>query len=83
MEEEAKMIDEKKELTEISEWNSNIEKKLPEADKDIHDLREWCEGKKRECEENQRKQELNFEHELFQTRLKSQNEPQTAKLKQE
>ncbi|CAB3978871.1 Hypothetical predicted protein [Paramuricea clavata] len=77
------MIDEKKELTEISEWNSNIEEKLSEADKDIHHLREWCEGKKRECEENQRKQELDFEHELFQTRLKFQNELQAAKLKQE
>ncbi|CAB3977426.1 Hypothetical predicted protein [Paramuricea clavata] len=83
VEEEARMIDEKKELTEISEWNSNIEEKLSEADKDIHDLREWCESKKRECEENQRKQELDFEHELFQTRLKFQNELQAAKLKQE
>lgn len=83
VEEEARMIDEKKELTEISEWNSNIEEKLSEADKDIYDLREWCESKKRECEENQRKQELDFEHELFQTRLKFQNELQAAKLKQE
>jgi phosphopantothenoylcysteine synthetase/decarboxylase len=39
-EEEARMIDEKRELTEISEWNSNIEEKLSEADKNIHDLRE-------------------------------------------
>ncbi len=81
--EEAKMISEEKDLDEISKWNASIEGKLTEADNNIRSLREWCESKKQECDERQRRQELDFEHELFQTRLKFQTELQAAKLMQE
>ena len=81
--EETKMTDEKKDLEEISEWNSNIEGKLAEADNNIRSLREWCVSKKQECDEKKRRQELDFEHELFQTRLKFQTELQAAKSMQE
>jgi hypothetical protein len=69
--EEAKMISEKRDLDEMSKWKASTEGKLTEADNNIRSLCEWCESKKQECDERQRRQELDFEHELFQIKARN------------
>ena len=83
MAEEAKKIAEKQDLTEISEWNTEIELKIASADHEINRLKKWCDDNNRERDERQKKQELDFERQLFETRLKFQTELQAAKASHE
>ena len=59
---------------EIKQWNDQIEEKITRADDDILRLKKWLEETKREENQKIREEELYYERELFEMRLKFQRE---------
>ena len=64
----------KESTEEIKQWNDQIEEKITRADDDILRLKKWLEETKREENQKIREEELYYERELFEMRLKFQRE---------
>ena len=69
----------KESAEEIKQWNDQIEEKITRADDDILRLKKWLEETKREENQKIREEELHYERELCETRLKFQTELNAAK----
>ena len=69
----------KESAEEIKQWNDQIEEKITRADDDILRLKKWLEETKREENQKIREEELHYERELFETRLKFQTELNAVK----
>ena len=63
----------------VKQWNDQIEEKITRADDDILRLKEWLEETKREENQKIREEELHYERQLFETRLKFQTELNAVK----
>ncbi len=68
-------------VEEIEAWNATVEDKVDEADREVVRLKAWLNvAKKRETRE-QRLGELEYEHKLYETRLKLQAKFETSTAK--
>ena len=76
---EAEKIGKKEDLAEISDWNTEIEAKIGEAEDEVNRLQQWLDGKKMEEENYAREEQLKFEVKLGETKLQMQAKIQDAK----
>ena len=76
---EAEKITAKQDVDEIVEWVAKIDEKLARADKEVSRLRECRDEIKARDERKVQEKELQFEHELHETRMKHQAELKAAK----
>ncbi|CAB4037146.1 Hypothetical predicted protein, partial [Paramuricea clavata] len=68
----------KEDLAEISDWNTEIEAKIGEAEDEVNRLQQWLESKKMEEENYAREEQLKFEVKLGETKLQMQAKIQDA-----
>ena len=68
-------------ITEIANWNDEIDKKLEAADLAVERLRKWIDEHKREKENVAREEQIQFETKRFETEMKL--ETQLASVKEE
>ena len=69
----------KESTEEAKQWNGQIEEKITKADDDVLRLKEWLKKAKREENQKIREEELDYERQLFETRLKFQTELNAVK----
>ena len=85
-EEAKRVLEEKKiremdadgDLTEIQRWSEEIENKISESDVEVTRLQDWLDGRKNAAMAKQRKEELEFQKELNETKvqIRSSKKPQ-------
>ena len=73
---EAEKIGDKQDLTEISDWNAEIETKIGKAEDEVNRLQQWLDGKRMEEENYAREEKLKFEVKLEETKLQMQAKAQ-------
>ena len=67
-------------ITEIANWNAEIDKKLEAADLAVERLRKWIDEHKREKENVAREEQIQFETKLFETKMKFETQLAGAKV---
>ena len=69
---EAEKIGKKDDLADISDWNTEIEVKINEAEDEVNRLQRWLDGKRIEEENYAREEKFKFEVKLEETKLEMQ-----------
>ena len=76
---EAVKIGKKDDLADISDWNTEIEVKINEAEDEVNRLQRWLDGKRIEEENYAREEKFKFEVKLEETKLEMQAKIQGVK----